>query len=120
MYKNCGAKVKGLATFIAVLGMIAAVIGGVAFIAEEEYLLAIVFVVVGCLGAWLGGLFMAAFGELVQNSYEILQILKKNNAPAAPVSDIIACQAPVAGKCPNCGGQNKPGAAFCAVCGSKL
>lgn len=80
MYKNSGAKVKGLATFFAVLGMIGSVIMAVVIMAsnetEEGIILGVVVALVGCLFAWLSGLLLAAFGELVQNTYEILQLLK--------------------------------------------
>lgn len=85
MYNNSGAKVKGLASFFAGLGMVCSIIAGIVTMIGGRgfggFLGGVIVAAVGCLGAWLGGLMMAAFGELVQNSYEILQLLK-NGAPA--------------------------------------
>ena len=80
MYKNCGAKVKGLASAVATLGMAGAVMVGLvmALAARDASGLfaGILLAAGGSLAAWLGSLLLATFGELVQNSYEILQLMK--------------------------------------------
>lgn len=86
MYHNSGAIVKGLATLVAALMMIACVVGGIFFIVRSEMIwlgLAIIFG--GCLVSWLACLMMAAFGELVNNSYKILKILTENKNAAQMV-----------------------------------
>lgn len=89
MYNNAGSKVKGLATVMATIGMILSVlIGFLAMVAGimsggsvSAVLGSLITIGLGCLGSWLGGLTLAAFGELVENTGEILDILK--NGPKA-------------------------------------
>lgn len=87
MYDNSGAKVKGLASFFAGLGMVGSIIVGVVTMIGGRgfggFLGGVMVAAVGCLCAWLSGLVLAAFGELVQNTYEILQILK-HESPTKP------------------------------------
>lgn len=92
MYNNSGAKVKGLASFFAGLGMAGSILFGVvSMIAGRGFggiFGGVLIAAVGCLASWLSGLVLAAFGELVQNTYEILQILKEGKpvrtGPLAP------------------------------------
>lgn len=149
MYHNSGAKVKGLATFIAVLMMMACIAIGVLIIVRAELIwLGLVVILGGCLVSWLTCLMMAAFGELVQNSYKILKILSENKTAAqavqpapqyvAVVPNNVPMQhnevpyvAPVQAEqtantvvdtttCPNCGSPRKGSSAFCAFCGTKF
>ena len=84
MYHNSGAIVKGLATVIVALMMLAVIVGGVFFIVQtEKFGLGALIIVGGCLAAWLSGLMLAAFGELVQNSYKILKVLNEMKANSA-------------------------------------
>lgn len=76
MYKNSGAKVKGLATTITTLVMIGSILFGlIIIVASKSFLTGLIFAVVGCFIGWLSGLMLAAFGELVENSYHIRQML---------------------------------------------
>lgn len=79
MYKNAGAKVKGLATFVVVLMMIVCVIAGFGVMVSGRRgsgtLPGLLIIVGGCFAAWLSGLMLAAFGELVENSYYIRKML---------------------------------------------
>ena len=60
MYKNAGAKVKGLATTIAVIMMV--IFGFAGLITMfENFFVGLVTILVGCLSAWLSGLMLAAF-----------------------------------------------------------
>ncbi len=86
MYNNAGGKIKGLATVIVAIGMIASVILGIVAM-FGNFFAGLLTAAIGCLSAWLSGLMMAAFGELVENSYKILQILSNGKAidePKAP------------------------------------
>ena len=148
MYNNCGAKIKGIVSVIAGLGMAASIIGGliimVATIDVGGIIAGPLIAIVGCLGAWLGGLMLAAFGELVENTYEIRKMLQsgKGVAPAAKQSSVPYVEAvlqeqkapkpepevktaPVYPEvnaekvCINCGAVNKAGK-FSYKCGHKL
>ena len=148
MYHNSGAIVKGLATLVAALMMIACVVGGIFFIVRSEMIwlgLAIIFG--GCLVSWLACLMMAAFGELVNNSYKILKILNENKyaaqmvqpmpqyvpvvraeptvhhsdiPPAAPAAEPVSNTTVNAAACPNCGSPRKGNSPFCAFCGTRF
>ena len=151
MYHNSGAIVKGLATFIAILLMIVCVAVGVFVIVRAENIpVGILIIVGGCLVSWLSCLMMAAFGELVNNSYKILKILNENKAAAkmaqpmpqyvnvarqenpAPVyrTEVSPAAreatAPVTNTgvssdaCPNCGSPRKGTSPFCAFCGTRF
>ena len=76
MYKNTGKKIKTLATVIAVLLMIIPVIGGI-YALFENLLLGVAILIVGPFLAWLSGLLLAGFGELVENTHEQLALLRK-------------------------------------------
>lgn len=93
MYHNAGAKVKGLATTIAVLLMGGAVIGGlITMSVSESLLMGLLIIGVGCLAAWLSALMLAAFGELVENTYHIRKLLSEGRsaANAEPVRAVYA------------------------------
>lgn len=95
MYKNAGAKVKGLATTIAIIMMV--IFGFAGLITMfENFFVGLVTILVGCLSAWLIGLMLAAFGELVENTYYIRKQLTEGNPPvnAAPARPVYA-EAPV-------------------------
>lgn len=87
MYKNSGAKVKGLATTLTTLMMIGCIIAGVVVMASgyrgSGTIPGLLIIVVGCIVAWLSGLMMAAFGELVENTYHIRKMLEEKSGNVA-------------------------------------
>ena len=150
MYNNCGAKIKGIVSVIAGLGMVASIVVGlIVLVSNIDYggLIAGPLIAAGgCLGSWLGGLMLAAFGEMVENTYEIRKMLTAMQsgqvAAPAPKQNIPYVEAalqqqkeakpepemktapvdPVVNAekvCYNCGAVNKSGK-FCYKCGSKL
>lgn len=74
MYDNAGSKVKGLAYTITTLLMIVAVLAGMVAMIDSVFG-GLLVMVIGCIAAWLSGLTMAAFGELVENTYYIRKML---------------------------------------------
>lgn len=65
MFKNIGGKLKGLAIFCTVVGIIAAIGGGIAVGASfESALLGILIAVVGSLISWLSSMLMYGVGEM--------------------------------------------------------
>lgn len=135
MYHNAGAKVKGLATTITVLLMIGAVIGGFVIMgAFESFLAGLFFIAIGCLAAWLSGLMLAAFGELVENTYHIRKMMSEGGAPVRtetvktvyadvsvpPVTNTNTNTNTNNATCPNCGSPRKGNSAFCGFCGTRL
>ena len=80
MFNNIGEKIKTLATIITILGIIASVISGIAFIVYsivEAYdvsrlvagiILGVLTMVVGSLISWISSFLLYGFGELIENS----------------------------------------------------
>jgi|GEM_PF-4963780 len=77
MYKNTGKKIKTLATVIAVLLMIIPVVLGIGSLLQANILLGVAILIIGPFLAWLSGLLLAGFGELVENTHEQLALLRK-------------------------------------------
>lgn len=105
MYKNAGAKVKGLATTITTLLIIVCVLVGM-FTMFNGYrgrgvLPGLLIIVFGSFAAWLSGLMLAAFGELVENTYHIRKLLSEggsvvNAEPVKPAyADVPVTQAEI-------------------------
>ncbi|MCL2487869.1 MAG: hypothetical protein FWE80_04220 [Oscillospiraceae bacterium] len=83
MFKNVGGKIKGLAVFIAVAGIIGSIAAGISIISNgsrynDTTLLGIGVMFGGSLFSWLSSLFMYGFGELIEKTTEIS--INTNNA----------------------------------------
>lgn len=86
MFTNIGSKIKSLATAFFWIGIAGSAVGGIALIAmgEEMAILAgILLIVGGCLGSWIGNFFIYGFGQLVENSDRMVQLMESRagNAP---------------------------------------
>ena len=68
MYDNIGGKIKSWAVWIFVVEAIAAVIGGIALIANDNGLVAFLTIVFGPIAAWVSSWLLYGFGQLVENS----------------------------------------------------
>ena len=127
MFENPGTKIKGLAKaffWIEVVCVVLAILAMGDFLFEEVegLIAAVVILAVGVGIAYIGALFLAAFGELVESNTAIKEnsalILQKLNAsleapkaPAPRVHDTV---------CPNCGKTVTPEQNFCPGCGNKM
>lgn len=79
MYNNSGAKVKGLATTLATLLIIGSILLGICVMAvTESFLIGALVMAFGCLTGWLSGLLLAAFGEMVENTYYLRKMMAQN------------------------------------------
>lgn len=82
MFTDVGAKIKKCAKTLFVIESIAAIIGGLVYFMEEEEFAIMLLIILGGIGvAYIGALFLAAFGELVQTNTDTKrntdEILKK-------------------------------------------
>ncbi len=86
MFKNIGKKIKGLVTVIAVIGIIASVIGGIATAmlllnngAQPAIALisALVIIAVGCFVSIIGSWFTYGYGELIDKTAETAELLRR-------------------------------------------
>ena len=68
MYDNIGGKIKSWAVWIFVVEAIAAVIGGIALIANDNGLVGFLTIVFGPIAAWVSSWLLYGFGQLIENS----------------------------------------------------
>ena len=140
MFDNIGGKIKGLASFICWMGIIACVIAGIAMISsatqgrytdEAMVWTGIGVGVLGSLLSWVSSFVLYGFGTLVENSEQLSLIaseMKKNKrAKAAPADTPRGEQTSSAQTvrrepgvkydndwiCPKCGARNR---SYCVVC----
>ena len=76
MYNHIGAKIKGLAKFIAWVGIIFSVLGGVLMMATGEaagIIGGIAVALLGILFSWIGGFLLYGYGQLIDNTDIIVQ-----------------------------------------------
>ena len=90
MFDRPGETLKTVAIIFTILGMIASAIYGVFLISKALLITGILTVVLGCLCCWISGLFVYAFGELVDNSRITVEKLSENKDKphSALLSDI--------------------------------
>lgn len=74
MFDNIGGKIKTLAKVVCWIGIIACIITGIVLMATDEdlILVGILTVVVGSLLSWVGSFALYGFGQLIENSDEIV------------------------------------------------
>ncbi len=78
MYDRIGKKIKGLANALMIIGIVLSVISGCIMIADSHSLIlpGLIVIIVGCLGAWLGNLVLYGFGELVDKTCDMEELLR--------------------------------------------
>ena len=78
MFNNIGGKIKALAKVLCWIGIVFSVIGGIAMMlsqqADQGVLLGILTIVVGCLVSWIGSFFAYGFGQLIENTDELVRL----------------------------------------------
>lgn len=79
MFANIGGKIKGLAIFATVVGIIAGIIVFISMVIEEEVLLGLLVGAVIAISSWIGSFVIYGFGESITTSQSILRELKKLN-----------------------------------------
>jgi len=63
MYENIGQKVKGLAVFLFVVGLIISIVAGIVFIDNGSMLLGLVCIVIGAIVSWAISCIIYAIGD---------------------------------------------------------
>ena len=142
MFDDIGGKIKGLATFICWVGIIVCVILGIVMIVNATggyrtdggmVVAGILIIVIGSLLSWVGSFVLYGFGELVENSTELVIMKDQEMKRAKRKEDLEqGKQDPVAQpstssrvsyanywKCPKCGKQNPPTTSTCLCGGEK-
>ena len=80
MYDNIGGKIKNWAIWIFIVEAIAAIIGGIALIANDNGLVGFLTIVFGPIAAWVSSWLLYGFGQLVENSDIIAAEYNRKNA----------------------------------------
>lgn len=82
MFNNIGKKIKALAKFLCILGIILSILIGVLMILShsgdpQTLFYGILVIVLGSLLSWVGAFFAYGFGELVDNSKKAVEQLER-------------------------------------------
>ena len=78
MFTNISEKIKGLAYTELVLGILASLYYGISLFSDEGTpLIGLLVIVVGILGSWITSIFIYGFGQLIENTENILPIYNK-------------------------------------------
>lgn len=78
MFGNIGGKIKTLAKVLTWLGIISFVIWGFVCISDEEKVLGLILMIGGSLSSWISSFLLYGFGQLIENSDKIVELLNKN------------------------------------------
>lgn len=154
MFNNVGSKIKGVISVVSGIMMIASIIAGIAafFVLRWElegfwaFVIASLIAGVGVLFSWLSNLVGYAYGQLVENSDRIREMLEndgddraelltklvENSATKTTQSNTTAKSAPVKASasflnentnyvtCPSCKESQPAGKSYCNICGAKM
>lgn len=141
MVENSGPEIKNAGKTVMTLGMILSLFAGFVIMAIPNwgFVVGIVYMIAGCFGAWLIGLILKGFGEIVDNSYHMRLAQEGKKAPdqktpdagPAPAARSAAPQPEVQTEpvrkparrerlCPGCGMPGLSADTFCYICGTRL
>ena len=127
MYPDVGKSIKSVVSIVVKIGYAVSVIGAFLLLVlamsegePEMFLLyAIVAAIVGalgCVGSWLGGLWLYAYGEITDRLISIDEKMK----PAQPKKSALDNNSQGGCSCKSCGAQNNAGARYCSACGTAM
>ena len=78
MFDNIGGKIKALAKVLCWIGIVLFVISGIVTMLQEQsdqaVLAGILTIIVGCLLSWIGSFFAYGFGQLIENTDELVRL----------------------------------------------
>lgn len=133
LYNDIGGKIKSLARWTFIIGAVAALISGVATMAQINFFTGLIVMFLGPVVAFVSTWLLYGFGELIDKAGEIAQNTKAaaqsrtpEAAPAvvsAPRVDVLARAAQVVSRgpvrcCPHCGEVTKSDK--CEMCGRDI
>ncbi len=112
MFNNIGGKIKGLATVVTVLGMVASVIVFIAIwiiMGLVGFFVGALIGAIGFLVSWLGSFLLYGFGQLIESAENIeAKLNNMGNSPSA--------NTPQAKYCKNCGAPTLNNDCICNSC----
>ena len=76
MFNNIGGKIKGLAQFIAWVGIILSFISGIDVISSySNFVGGLLVIVIGSILSWIGSFVLYGFGQLIENSDDMAEMI---------------------------------------------
>ena len=78
-YDNIGGKIKSWAIWIFIVEAIAAIIGGITLIGNDDILYGFLAIVFGPIAAWVSSWLLYGFGQLIENSDIIAEEYNRKN-----------------------------------------
>lgn len=114
MFSYIGKKIKGLTTFVCWVGIIASIVGGLVVACSDEDLIltGILVMAAGSLTSWISSFLLYGFGELIDTTMEIRDMLKRRDGVVVSKHDI-----PQTWFCGQCGVENSNAYTQCKNCG---
>lgn len=82
MFNNIGEKIKSLAIFITIIGMVCSIVVGIVCIVKGILLAGLIIIFGGGVLSWVGTFIIYGFGELICKTTEIAENTKKQSALA--------------------------------------
>ena len=132
MFDNIGLKIKMLAKFSTIIGIVISCIVGFVAMLSGAFLMGLLYALIGALIAWVGSFLLYGFGELVENNQIIACYCMenpKNNEGAQSNSsstlnnsvkfDDHSRRPQTMKSCHKCGGYYDVGIEECPHCGNK-
>lgn len=77
MFNNIDRKIKGLAVFYTIVGIIGSIIGAIFYWVNDAILIGFLILIFGILASWIGSFMLYGFGELISKSSNIEERIKK-------------------------------------------
>ena len=118
MFQNIGGKIKKIADWVLILGIISSIIWGIAIMVTDEELILEGFItmIVGSISAWLSSVLLYGFGQLIENSDKLVMMQSQATGISEPDLDkrqkeeekvyYESKDEPIIGKCDMCGKEN--------------
>ena len=77
MFNNIDRKIKGLAVFYTIVGIIGSIIGAILYWINNAILIGFIILILGILAAWIGSFVLYGLGELISKSSNIEEGIKR-------------------------------------------
>mgnify|MGYP006992207900 CR=1 FL=1 len=78
MTENVGKQMKDVSHYLSMIGILVSIIAGLMVMSTERIAMGMAIGIAGSFLTWFGSLLLRGFGELVENSSEIVKRLKDN------------------------------------------
>ena len=119
MFNNIGEKLKGIASFVLVAGIIGSVVWGLIILSERKYLEGILIIICGSLSSWISSCVIYGIGDIASRTSEMYSLSKSTYFLAQSTRKAATQKSVVdntkAKVCPHCG--EKVTSNKCVMCG---